>query len=323
MTRNDQNKAFRELLKRDYRDIKAALRSEGLSLADLQRPSVLHGMVYISVAWICLIGLVALWLQQAWPFKLVAFIGFGFIGHALQLIMHEASHHSLLPGRDWNDLAGDLFAALPAGHTVESYRASHYLHHKFVNQDEDPTGFISRPSLSRNQVWLRLLSLLCGRPVLDLFLRTLRGERADSGVKRSGRETKIAKIERRRLLKVAAFHMPLLAVATALGHTYLWFAWHIALVSLSTFLDGLRVVIEHKAAADDPLGFHTRSHHIAAVLSWLIAPVFQYHWEHHVLPSVPHCQLRRLHRLLIQRGVRQAIPPKAGPFGAFYKAMLS
>lgn len=319
----EQAKAFRELLRRDYRAIMAVLDAQKLSLADFQRPSALAGARYLLIAWACLAGFIAMWLFGDWPWKIGAFIGFGFVGHTFQLLVHEASHYSLFPRQNLNDLIGDLFVALPAGQTVASYRASHYLHHKFVNQDKDPTGFISRPGLTRRQVGLRLLSLLFGRPIIDLGLRTLRGDRADSGVKPSGRELRIAQVERQRLLKVAAFHIPFLTLAILLDHAGLWFAWFVAMVSLSTFIDGLRVVIEHKAAPDDPSGFHTRSHHTWAIVSFLIAPVFQYHWEHHVLPSVPHCQLQRLHKVLISQGVREAMPPRAGPFGAFHKAMLS
>ena len=316
-----QSLALRETLKEDYRTIMRALEREGVSLAEFQTPSNWQGFCYIAAVWSVLVAMIALWLAGPVWAKALAFLGFGFIGHALQLIMHEASHNSLLTSRRWNDIVGDAFAALPAGHTVESYRASHFLHHKFVNLDQDPTGFISRPSLSRRQVWLRLLALLLGRPIIDLLLRTLRGRRADHGVGISGREARIAQIERRRLLKVVAFHLPLLAVASWFGQAELWFAWFVALVSVSTFIDGLRVVVEHRAGPADPPGFHTRSHHVSTVLSWIVAPVFQYHWEHHVLPSVPHCQLRRLHELLVKNGVPQALPPRGGPLGAFRKAM--
>lgn len=322
----EESGSTRELifaLKADAKKIRDVLSREGISIREISRPRVASGVLYVATAWFALGIFCFLWLSGYWFLQIVAFIGFGFVGHAFLLIMHEASHHSLFPDRRLNDLIADYFIAIPAGHTVESYRATHFLHHKYVNLDEDPTGFISNRKLGRRQTWINLLLLLCGRPVLDLIARTIKGQRAGGVLSNNHeRQQKIAYIERLRLCKVAIYHIIALAGAVWLGVASLWVAWFISLITITTFLDGVRVVIEHRAFDDDKLGFHTRSHHVSNMLSAIIAPVFQYHWEHHAMPFIPHCRLGRLHDLLIRHGVAEA-HNHGGPAKIFQKAMIS
>ncbi len=56
--------------------------------------------------------------------------------------------------------------------------------------------------------------------------------------------------------------------------------------ALVPFLDGVRTIAEHRFA-EGGAHSHTRSHHNSAVLSAIFAPFFQYHWEHHLFPSIP------------------------------------
>jgi hypothetical protein len=89
-------------------------------------------------------------------------------------------------------------------------------------------------------------------------------------------------------------------------------AWIATLLTVTPTLDGIRTLVEHRALPGSAAPFHTRSHHLNALLSGLAAPFFQYHWEHHLFPAVPHHRLAELHRLLVARDVPGARPPDGG-----------
>jgi fatty acid desaturase len=134
----DDDIALADTLKQDARTIRGVLKAEGLSLRDISRPSDISGATYVVGTWCLFISFAALWLTGTWYWQLLAFIGLGITGHALLLIMHEASHHSLFQNRTVNDFVGDYLVAVPASHTLESYRATHFLHHKYVNPMKTP-----------------------------------------------------------------------------------------------------------------------------------------------------------------------------------------
>jgi len=234
------------------------------------------------------------------------------------LLTHEASHLSLLPHRAANYWFGNLFFALPIGQTVGSYAVTHAPHHRHVNTYQDTSFFLTNPELSQKRVLWILLSLLCGRVVWDLFVRTWSGRRAEASIKTGGEE-KVARVERIRLVALVLFHAPIIAAAFYFDVLWIWIAWTASTITLVPFFDGIRSIAEHRKGRDDSQSFHTRSHHLNAVLSALCAPFFQYHWEHHAVPAIPHHQLAKLHRILITAGIERARPVAGGLPGAFLR----
>ena len=96
-----------------------------------------------------------------------------------------------------------------------------------------------------------------------------------------------------------------LALLTALGRPELYLLWAAAWLTTHTLVTRIRSIAEHALTPDpdDPLG-NTRT----AIARWwerlLIAPHrVNYHLEHHLLMTVPHYNLPRMHRLLRERGV--------------------
>ncbi|TFF37930.1 fatty acid desaturase family protein [Mucilaginibacter psychrotolerans] len=57
----------------------------------------------------------------------------------LECVVHDGSHFNWLrKSRKTNDLLTNIFAAFAVFSTVENYRASHTLHHKYLGSDVDP-----------------------------------------------------------------------------------------------------------------------------------------------------------------------------------------
>ena len=99
--------------------------------------------------------------------------------------------------------------------------------------------------------------------------------------------------------------LALLLWAAGIGWTYLlWLAAYLTTFSLFV---RIRAMAEHACTAMDPNPFlHTRTTHAGILARLTVAPHHvNYHLEHHLLMTVPHQSLPRMHRML---QARQAIP---------------
>jgi fatty acid desaturase len=272
-----------------------------LSRDEVQSLLELHDMrswLSIALNW----GLVgaAFALVAVWPNPLTIVVALFVIG-ARQLscaaIMHDAAHRCLFRNRALNDWAGNWLAAYPVWSDLHPYRPYHLKHHAKTGGPDDPdlglvTPFpITRASL-RRKVW-RDLSGQTGRKF------------ARAAWKRTfGRATKDP-AARRAAIGVAVSNLVLLGILTAAGHPALYLLWVGAWLTTYTLVTRIRSIAEHALTPDpdDPLN-NTRT----VLPRWwerlLVAPTrLNYHLEPHLLMTVPHYNLPRLHRLLRERSV--------------------
>jgi len=312
---------LKALLSSERRLVQETLGRRGLDIQDFDRPSAWHCLRYFFTIWLSGAAAIALWFTGSPVYMIFSVIMMAWVQTAAVLIVHEASHRNLLSGKRVNELVGNLLFALPVGLTVDSYRATHVLHHNYLNTERDPSGFVTRVGLSRADVCKQWLFLLSGRVIFDLVVRTFSGKRLEKTVVTPDRDQRVASAERRRAMYVFLYHAPIIATSYYYGVIDAWVVWVVSTVTLVPFLDGLRVTIEHRPGPGAPADFHTRSHHRWTVASALVSPFFQYHWEHHVCPSIPHYQLARMHAILVEEGVDKALPVRGGPFGGFFQAM--
>jgi fatty acid desaturase len=104
---------------------------------------------------------------------------------------------------------------------------------------------------------------------------------------------------------VLVTNLVLLGSLAALGRPELYLLWVGAWFTTYTFVTRLRAIAEHGMVPDpaDPLR-NTRTVETRWWERLLIAPnAVNYHLEHHLIMTVPHYHLRRMHRLLRERGV--------------------
>ena len=268
-------------------------------IQELLRVSSARGWLSIAINW----GLVAasFALVAAWPNPLTVVVALFVIG-ARQLgcaiLMHEASHRTLLADRRWNDWVGNWLCAYPIWTDLHAYRPYHLQHHAKNWTPEDPDiGLvlpfpITRASL-RRKIW-RDLSGQTGRKF------------ARAAWKRSVARWRAGDANgRRALVGMLVTNGVLLAVLTAFGHPWLYLLWVGAWLTTNTLVTRIRSIAEHAMVPDpsDPLR-NTRT----TLASWwerlLIAPNrVNFHLEHHLLMTVPHYRLPRMHRMLAERGL--------------------
>jgi fatty acid desaturase len=252
----------------------------------------------IAVSWAIVLACFAL--VAVWPNPLSILIALFLIG-ARQLgfavLMHEASHRTLFRQRAVNDWAGNWLCAYPIWSDLLPYRPYHLKHHARTGSDEDPDIGLVRPfpitrASLRRKAW-RDLSGQTGRKFARAaWVRTFGHYREDPIARRAARG-------------VAITNAILLAALAALGRPELYLLWVAAWLTTHTLVTRIRSIAEHALTPDpnDPLG-NTRT----AIPRWwerlLLAPHrVNYHVEHHLLMTVPHYNLPRMHRLLRERGV--------------------
>jgi fatty acid desaturase len=268
-------------------------------IQDLLRISNARGWLSIATNWALIAAAFAL--VGLWPNPLTVLVALFVIG-ARQLgcavLMHEASHRTLLADKGWNDWAGNWLCAYPVWTDLFAYRPYHLQHHAKTWTREDPDlGLvlpfpITRESL-RRKVW-RDLSGQTGRKFARAaWNRSVARWRAGDA---NGR---------RAFIGFAVTNLLLLAVLSAFGKPWLYLLWAGAWLTTNTLATRIRAISEHAMAPDpaDPLR-NTRT----TLVSWwerlLLAPNrVNYHLEHHLLMTVPHYRLPEMHERLAQRGL--------------------
>lgn len=226
------------------------------------------------------------------------------------VVMHESAHRTLFKSRKLNDFVGNWLSGYPVYLSADMYRAHHLEHHAKTWTDADPdlplaTVFpVSKASMARKV--MRDLSGITGLKRLVgttyLVVKAIRGEQVDAG-------TLPMRLERkpsiRMVIGTLLTNSILFAVLWALGHPMLYLLWFGAWMTTNSLVARVRSIAEHAVVPDpsDPIG-QTRT----VLAGWLerlfIAPNWvQYHLEHHLLMTVPHYNLPKLHQMMRERGL--------------------
>lgn len=254
-------------------------------------------LIFAAMAWVAV-----------WPHPLSILVALFVIGArqlGLAVLMHEAAHRSLFESRALNDFVGQWLAAYPIWSDATVYRPYHLKHHAKTGSEEDPDIGLVEPfpittASMRRKVWRDL----SGQTGLK-FLRAAWSRSFGRWNQPDGRRVAIGFL---------VTNAALLAVLTALGHPALYLLWMASWLTTNTLVTRIRSIAEHALTPDraDPLG-NTRT----TVASWwerlLVCPNrVNYHLEHHLLMTVPHYNLPRMHRLLRERGVldRACVEPR-------------
>jgi fatty acid desaturase len=282
----------------------------------LVAPSNWRGAVSVAVSW-ALIALAFATLAH-WPTSpfawLAALVVLGGRQLALAILMHECSHHSLFATPALNEWVGTWLCAAPVWQRLVAYRAHHARHHAFTGLPGDPDLGLTAPFPTTRRGLLRkfardLLGLAFARRVLGLLLM-------DAGLLTYTASTGATPVTPRPPWRVALASLvknagpvvvangALLGVLALCGHAWLWLVWLLAWATTFSLFVRVRSIAEHAvtAASSDPLR-NTRTTQANLLARLTVAPHHvNFHLEHHLLPSVPHYHLPRMHRLLRERG---------------------
>jgi fatty acid desaturase len=237
---------------------------------------------------------VVVWPNPATIVVALLLIGARQLGMAI--LMHEAAHRALFANRSLNDWAGNWLCAYPVWSDTVPYRRYHLQHHAKTGGTEDPDlGLVTPFPITRTSLRRKVWRDLSGRTGIKFAKGAWRRTFALYG--RDPVATTAAR-------GAAVTNLILVAVLAAAGHAELWLLWAGAWLTTNTLVTRIRSIAEHALTpdAEDPLN-NVRT----TLARWwerlLIAPNYvNYHLEHHLLMTVPHYNLPRMHRLLRRRG---------------------
>ncbi|MCW5892968.1 MAG: fatty acid desaturase family protein [bacterium] len=272
-------------------------------IRDLLRMRDWRSWTSLAVDW----GLVfaAMAMVARWPNPLTIVLALFVIGArqlGFAILMHEAAHRSLFADRRVNDWVGNWLCAYPIWSDTRPYRPYHLQHHAKNWTAEDPDiglamPFPITPASLRRKVW-RDLSGQTGWKRLKATVRRDLGM-SEGRVKRNfdaGMEA---------FKGVAITNAVLLAILWLAGHPWLYLLWVVSWMTTYSLVMRIRSIAEH-AMIPEPAD-ELRNTRTTIARWWerlFLAPNrVNYHLEHHLLMTVPHYHLPRLHRLLRDRGV--------------------
>lgn len=289
---------------------------DAAEIRELTEPSDLRGGLSVALSWSMIAGsfaLVAMW-PRAWTIVLaIIVLGGRMLG--LAVLMHDAAHRSLFRSKRLNAVLGEWLCAAPIWTSLTRYRKHHLQHHAHTNEAQDPDlGLVEPFPLTRASLLRKfgrdVLGLTGLRRVVGLLLMDVGvlSYTASTGARRldqRGRSlAEIVRTSARQLGPVVLSNVALWLMLHAAGHGRLYLLWVAAYLTSFSVVIRLRSIAEHACTdpSSDP-SLNTRTTRAGWLARVFVAPHHvNYHLEHHLLPTVPHHALPRMHRLLDQRG---------------------
>ncbi|WP_417459928.1 fatty acid desaturase family protein [Kordiimonas sp.] len=266
---------------------------------DLRQRSDVMGFWLLLHCWGVIAGAMALYVFYPGVITfLIAAILVGSRQLGLAILMHEGSHGMLFKSRWLNENLTSWFAAWPMILRMESYRKRHMAHHRFTRTEDDPENYLYTPfPITKESMVRKVLRDLTGivfiRTHIGIF-RFVRGERA------------------RRMARLKAFYLgPIIFYALFItgfalaGRLELFLlCWLVPMMTTQQLFLRVRNIAEHSTMPD--LKHPLKNSRTTLVNIWermTFAPYYvNYHIEHHMLPYVPCWRLRKVHRIMLEKG---------------------
>jgi fatty acid desaturase len=271
-------------------------------IQELRRMNDWHSWASIGVDWGLVFASFALVAYAPNPLTIV--LALGVIGTrqlGLSVLMHEAAHRTLLENRRLNDFVGNWLCAYPVWSDIGPYRRYHLQHHAKNWTPEDPDLHLAMPfpvtwASMRRKIWRDLTGQTAWKRVKYVLKRDLGG----MNVQQFGGNGSW-----QNLRGVAVTNLLLLGLLTAAGYPALYLLWIGAWFTTHHLVVRLRSIAEHAMVPDPNDALRNTRTTLARWWERLfIAPNrVNYHLEHHLVMTVPHYNLPRMHRLLRERGV--------------------
>lgn len=282
--------------------------------------------------WVVMIAacVIAIRVDRVWAY-LLAGVVIGSRIQCLAVMMHEACHRMLFSNRRLNDLIGDIFVAYPLALSVDLYRVAHMVHHRHTNTMRDFDYRVQRKDPDQHFPKSgRQMGVLLLRSIFGLnYYRVARAGRIWAPIANFHNPRRFG-FDYRLGLRLRYIVWAVLVYGLILASPWRWQI--LGLFTIPQFIwvnvfNRIRAMAEHNGVADERELNGTRTVIPTLLDRFLIAPFnVSYHLEHHLFPSVPGHNLRRLHRHLmtdpayaadahVTRGywgvIRELMPPPA------------
>jgi fatty acid desaturase len=234
-------------------------------------------------------------------------------------LVHETDHGTLFASPRLNNALGNVCAYI-LGYTRYGHRQVHVDHHLYLNTSRDPDTIFSQPYATGREILQGLLGDVFFLSAVKRFLQYFQS--GDDTARRVApwehltpgflRHLAIA------LLPVALTQLVILGIyaVTAGAVYYLWF-YVVPIMTIYPLQIRIRSIAEHSFELDGPpaaSAWATRTSKLNLLERLVMAPLQQdYHYEHHLFPTIPNHNLPKVHQLLVEAGV--SVPTTASYVG--------
>lgn len=254
-------------------------------------PAKSIGIVGMEWAIILLAASLPVLLNMPWLF-VCSWLLIGTRMYALYSLLHDGTHYLIFPDKRINDLISKLFLAWPLFISLQTMRANHFAHHKYLKTARDP-----------EQDHLQYPEFKFPQKKLSLFWTILKDLTGFNFIKykliglRSGKITDLKNISLWRYV----YYLSILAMVFYFEwHLYFLVCWILPYATVYQLLNRIRAYSEHLNLPENST-YQTRSLLLGPIQRFFLAPHnLGLHAEHHYYPSVPFYNLDKLHAILLK-----------------------
>lgn len=282
-------------------------------LAALAEPSGVDTFGMLSIIWIELLLLLAAAnllsrLTIAWALApaILIMVAIATRINALNVVIHEGSHGFLARRRVVNDRLCNAAASWWMLHSVEEFRPAHRLHHLYLHQSHDPDldqYLIAEKRGTLTRLVLRDLSGLTA-------IRRARALMSTANRDATTTQSEVTWTRTRNLAGKALAQLIILGPFVVLqgiplGLFFYAIFWLVPVVCIFPVLKRLKAITEHfdpDLRRGETHSWIARTSAVGRIQDHVIGARMEYHFEHHVLPTIPYRGLKRLHRRLEEHG---------------------
>lgn len=230
--------------------------------------------------------------------------------HALLIIMHDAVHGRLVKGQKYNELLSNLFCSWPIFIETATYRKNHLAHHKFFSTEDDP-DYVRKRAIPR--LWdfpmsgwhfiKGVMADLLGNGLIFSLKAVFHLSRDSKKPTRAGDKGESSD---RPVTPVAARVVYYVLLFSAITYFHLWvpvlLLWYLPFLTLFPAIFRLRSIAEHFAIekGQGEVGLSRNINGPAWERFLLMPHNVGLHLDHHIFPSVPFYNLKKLHEILLK-----------------------
>ncbi len=281
-------------------------------LRSLAQPSLSDSIMATAVLWLeVVVLLTAANLLPRLPLGWAIVGGILIVGlmglrmNAFGVIVHEGSHGFLAKSRKLNDRLCNWAVAFWTINSVEEYRPTHRLHHRYLGQERDPDRTFYLVPARRGALTGLLLQDLLGVTAFRRATNRIAGTSQESGAPASllARPQLLIGKAVTQLVVLGQF---LLFQGVLRGVLFYVVFWLLPIICMYPMILRLKTITEHyDPGLRDPANIRwtARTSVAGRIQNHLVGARMEYHFEHHVLPAIPYRGLKRLHGQLGQSGV--------------------
>jgi len=291
----------------------------------LARVSDLRGAVDLALVWgVILLAMAAADRSGSWLVGGLALVVIGSRQNALATLAHEAWHRLAFSNASVNHAIGAWAYAYPIGIPYFHDRRRHLRHHREVGLAHDP-DWINYTSEGREtplRVLAYLASLLCGRLVLgtawNLLVRRQPRIAVDEPESRARSSGPTVSGE---LLRIAILQGLLFAFFWA---AFSWWTypvfWALPVATVGGFFANFRAFLEHASASGSASpSERLRDFEVGPLEAFFFSPChFHYHALHHAYVAIPHRNLPRAKRLILEKHPRYPLEVQRGYLASLF-----